>query len=99
MRSRFSEKITSLADTKLTLLRGGEIQLYRVEKSGASVLAVVPVSGELGGALTQLRYEYDIGTALKHSFAVCYPALTSYETSDFSTPSKAVRRCPARGLE
>ena len=78
MRSTLSEKITSLADAKLTLLRGGAIQLYRVEKSGGSVLAAVPVSGESSGALTQLRYEYDIRTALKHGFALCPVRFITY---------------------
>jgi len=63
MRSIFSEEITSLARREVTLLRGGAIQLYRWRRSGASVLAAVPVFRESSGALTQLRYEYDIRTA------------------------------------
>jgi predicted ATPase/signal transduction histidine kinase len=78
MRSKFSVEITSLADAKLSLLRGGAIQLYRVQKSGGSVLAAVPVSGDSCGALKQLRYEYDIRAALDHGFALCPVRFITY---------------------
>lgn len=70
MLSTYSEEITSLAEAKLTLLRGSSVRLYRAEKSGVSVLAAVPASRETSGALTQLRYEYDIRAELKLGFAL-----------------------------
>lgn len=70
MLSTFVEEFMSLAEAKLTLMRGGPVRLYRVEKADMSVLAAVPVSGESAGALTQLRYEYDIRAELVDGFAL-----------------------------
>lgn len=70
MLGTLSEEITSLAEARLTLIRDGMVRLYRVEKLGMSILAAVPASGESNGALTQLRYEYDIRNELRQGFAL-----------------------------
>ncbi|MEX3940317.1 AAA family ATPase [Paraburkholderia sp. BR10937] len=61
---------TRLIDAKLTLLRDGAVQLYRVEKPGSSVLAAIPLSPAPAAGLAQLRHEYGIRARLEHGFAL-----------------------------